>query len=678
MNWLRELVRPDRETDFSPEGRFRLGQTKLERYDKAALGFLLVIALIWLSCHHKLLPDMSDMWYHLAVSKQVYDRAEIPEWADWEYGPWGRPHLYPPLLHVTMALLAIPFGGDLIPVSCLLSAVFLPLALFTAWYGARWILGAGGGLLALVLISMDLGHTIVVKAYIPSTICNILLPLLVVAFLSRRAWLSIALLTAMYYAHLGIPHLVALGLLLFGLKFRRYDRLTAKVLLVSFLLYTPWLARPLLYHEWLHHLAAQGGIPGNPLVKLLSLQFANLLIVPAGLWGFFKRRKGDLAHELPFWLLIGVLPLLASYGGRYMMHTMPLWAMFGAWALRRFTPAVPTRLRCAGFILFTLVPVPQIMMANRLAIWPAITASHFTLLLPFSGGALSDGFGEKLGPDCHEVSRWLERHTEPDELIHANERWAAPMITLLSGRPTDFGAWWEVGKPEAGLDSRRWQESLGGGIFVYISKDHEIETILEPMSTLPGMDDVVRVGRFAVGRRLPRRIASRSEPLDLTPETRTGLGLTLTDPADALTTDPELPETLVWRPCVGERGRLTLQIPVQPAEPAEGLGIWLKANRAFGGLRIGLRGAGDQLLETAVALPRADRWTHSIVVTDWLGLGERGDGLRGLPTAIELRVPSGEAVDGELEVRVARVEWLRLDVASRAPEDFVGSWRACE
>ena len=62
----------------------------------------------------------------------------------------------------------------------------------------------------------------------------------------------------------------------------------------------------------------------------------------------------DLGQQLPYWLLVGMLPLLASYGGRYFMHSIPLWSLFAAQCLHRLTPPVPRARRCVGLMLLTL------------------------------------------------------------------------------------------------------------------------------------------------------------------------------------------------------------------------------------------------------------------------------------------------------------------------------------
>jgi hypothetical protein len=44
----------------------------------------------------------------MAVAQKILERGHIPIWDDWEFAPMGRPHLYPPFLHLSIAF----FSGD--------------------------------------------------------------------------------------------------------------------------------------------------------------------------------------------------------------------------------------------------------------------------------------------------------------------------------------------------------------------------------------------------------------------------------------------------------------------------------------------------------------------------------------------------------------------------------------
>jgi len=56
--------------------------------------------------------------------------------AYWEYAPVGRPHLYPPLLHLAM-LLFYRLGLSAINIARLLEAAMIPLTFISLWFITR-------------------------------------------------------------------------------------------------------------------------------------------------------------------------------------------------------------------------------------------------------------------------------------------------------------------------------------------------------------------------------------------------------------------------------------------------------------------------------------------------------------------------------------------------------------
>jgi len=296
MSILKQALWPVPNAELPREAKtFRVG--KLDRFDRWALGFIALIFLTLLVRIGDLKPAMSDTWYHLTVANRIVADGAVPGWDWWHYAPIGRPNLYPPLLHLIIAFFA-KLTGSIMSGGQICAATFFPLGLLTTWYCARRLATSRVALLAVLLLMTDLFHFVIMQAYIAGCIINILMPVLMVCFLKRRAWWSILLLTAMYYAHLGFPHCVALGLVLFGLKYRGYLRLALKVVGISLVFYTPWLAHILGHLDWLA-VAQQGGMPGGLIEKMLSLQSFNLVLLGLGFWGIAVAPRRLAARMLP-------------------------------------------------------------------------------------------------------------------------------------------------------------------------------------------------------------------------------------------------------------------------------------------------------------------------------------------------------------------------------------------
>lgn len=479
---------------------------KLERIDFWTLGVIgFVFIMLMFNLEH-LKPSMSDTWYHVGVAKRFIENGGITAWDWWNYAPTGRPHLYPPLLHLIISTLG-SFTHNIILASQLCAATFMPLSLLTIWYAARRILNPQAALLAVLLVLTDMMHFIVMEAHIAGCLINIMLPLLMITFLSRRMWLSILLMTLMLYSHLGFPVCVILGLLLFGVKYRSYLRLAFKVVFISLIFYTPWLSHVLHYLDWLPVLGNKG-MPGSIVNKLFSLQSFNLLLLSLGFWGIASAPRSKPECMLPIYMLLGFLPILFTYGGRYTLHTMPLWAILGASVITGLLPVTATKRRIFGIICLTLLPWPTVSFMGGFFPMP-LTAMHMLTIQTIKGSAVFDDKekSEAYRPDCDELTAYLLKNTAPDEIIHTNTVWVADMISLLSDRRTDLGAWWECSKEEEKIVGRDYRDSSPQATFVYIRPEADAGSILGAIPTMPGMDETRILGRFQIGIRKPHKLA---------------------------------------------------------------------------------------------------------------------------------------------------------------------------
>ncbi len=485
-------------------GSLRVGP--LDRLDRFTLGVIGVVFLLMLVNIGHLRPSMSDTWYHDNVAQQFRRDGGFSAWDQWDYAPTGRPQLYPPLLHLLLATLAV-FTGGVIHASQLCAVIFLPLALLTTWYAGRRLMDSRVALLAVLIVLTDLMHFIIMEAHIAGCLINILLPLLMVSFLARRAWWSILLMTLMLYSHLGFPICVVAGLLLFGLKYRGYGRLALKVTGISLLFFTPWLSHVLSNLDWLPVLS-EGGVPGGRLQKILSLQSFNVLLLVLGLWGIAIAPRRQPQRLLPAYLLIGFLPILFSYGGRYMMHTMPLWAILGGGGdhtARVSHGADPEPPRPD---LPDLPSVADRGPDGRCGPHPADgahPAGHHDR--QGRGAPQSGDKSEAYRPDCDQLADWLRQHTKPDQIVWTNSTWMADMIALLAQRRTSYGAWWECSKKVEEIDGQSLRDWLPRSVFACIRPEADTGSILTETTPMPGVDHTEDIGRFRLGVREPHWLA---------------------------------------------------------------------------------------------------------------------------------------------------------------------------
>ena len=664
MSALSSLLRPVSTVDPVRLPRsLRLGP--LDRFDRWTLGMIAVVFLGLLVNVGNLRPSMSDTWYHLSVAERIVQDGEIPGWDWWHYAPIGRPNLYPPLLHIILAFLA-QFTGSIVAAGQVCAVSSLPLGLLATWYCARRIADSRVALLATVVLMADMFHFVVMQAYIAGCLTNILMPVLLVTFLSRRAWWSILLMSLMYYSHLGFPHCVALGLIVFGLKYPSYLRLALKVVGISLIFYTPWLSHVLGHLDWLA-VARHGGVPGSLLEKVLSLQAFNLVLLGLGIWGISVAPRSSPVRMLPVYMLIGFLPILFSYGGRYTMHTMPIWGILCGGILRPLLPVASGSRRVLGIVMLSLLPLPSVGLFGGIMPIP-LTGSHLLIISALRGqpGLGDDGGGEAYLADCDELVAWLRANTGPREIVYTNKVWIADLISVLADRPTDFGAWWECSKESAKLYSRALRDWAPEAVFVCIKPDADGGSILGPTVAMPGVDERISIGRFDIGVRRLGRVRHTGKTVS---------GWQALSAAGAAGSAESSAGLVAWR--FQERdGNLALISARVPAGDWSGLGLCIKSSAMTGDLVLGVRDASGHDYRWPLSVPDPDTWYNVRAVFRWMTDAQGNQWEGGVVREAYLAHPAserrrgkqehkGEKDSGEKEkmgmvVEISHVELLRL------------------
>ncbi len=625
------------------------------RFDEASWILIGLVFLAMLAAWPKHVPAMSDTWYHLAIADRALERGGVPLWDDWEFAPHGRPNLYPPVLHLLLSAIGAVTGGVL-NAGRVMAVLVLPTALFSTWFAARRILGPRAAFLAVVLCLLDVTQFIVMEAYIAACLTNILAPLVALAVVERRPWPGVVGMTVLYYSHLGFPHMVALGLLLFGLVERAYLRTVLKVVGIAFLWWTPYLAHVLGHAEWIAAVFRGGGLPMPLLQKVFSLQILNPIILLCGALGARALwRAGGPGRVVPC-MMLGFLPILLSYGGRYMMHSMPFWAAAGAVCLQRIAPPEATRLRLALLSLATLLPTPAVGVFGKPTPLPFTTPIALVASLCTPEGLLGDQGekSERYRADCEDLAAWLRANTPPDEVIATNTEWIADSIALLADRRTDFGAWWECGTEASKRSNRAWREDRPSGVFVAIKPENDAGSILRKTEAMPGVDEMTEIGRFVVGVRRPH---------DLTGPARDVLPSAFERIPGAAARLSVRGDLLEWSVADAPAKAAGILADLGPdGVAAGGVELRVRSDRAEP-LAIALVTAEGEELSARVTLPREGEWRQVRIPLAWMTLAgaPRADALAGRGSVTVRRVYllwSQEKGEAQRDVEVHHVRLL--------------------
>ena len=164
--------------------------------------------------------------------------------------------------------------------------------------------------------------------------------------------------------------------------------------------------------------------------------------------------------------VIGFLPMLTQYGGRFFMHGTPFLAPSSLRILTAgFVERSPADERLASFcslcclcrVSATWNPAAPLQLNFSPALPPHVSL-YYTLHRQTKDSA-----------EIQALAEAIQENTTPDTLIHLPDEGMyhfGDMIVVLTSRATDTGGWGEVRKPEMIQAIRQHRENTHSGVFV--------------------------------------------------------------------------------------------------------------------------------------------------------------------------------------------------------------------
>jgi len=383
-------------------------------------------------------PLVLDPAYHLLMARQVV-AANGPILYDWwEYAPLGRPHLYPPILHVVLAGL---LKGGISPVTTirLASVVLFPSLLVSIWLVVHRLLRPSTALCCVWMSLLPWVFYLHTTMAMAATLGMIELLWMIERLEARRPVAAGILFALLCYTHLGLPWIALVAVGCYGVlqPAARPILLRASWGLVPVL---PWW-----WHLWNHRaLLHTVSRSENLMFELLPCVIVTAVI---GAWRCW-RLKGTYLWCLALWA--GFTLLLPSYFYRWINGegVLPLILLGGValeWMIGIVTTGIEGRLgaltahRGGAAALATLV----VMITCVLSPTFVSHAGHGRWLWPDSGllhvmGA--PGMTERRleigvhGPLIEQVVQEVEHLTTPGEILWSNAPYAVGWVAALSQR----------------------------------------------------------------------------------------------------------------------------------------------------------------------------------------------------------------------------------------------------
>jgi hypothetical protein len=427
------------------------------------------------------LPVFSDSWYHLSVIRAFFERGlSLHAW--WEYAPFGRPHLYPPLFHLAGVAVFRLTGCNLLDVARVYDVVTFPLLLAAGWWAARCLFGTRAAFLTLLLLSLNIGLVFPCSLIImPGTYGLVLWPFVFVLLLRNKWPMAGLLLGGMCWLHFGIGSVALVSLFIFALFKREFFRPVLWVGVMACAIFSPWLIHLCRNHEFLRSgvarlpvfipaftlIAASMGISRKPDKESLAILS---MILASGLFLFTLQER--------FW----------TYGGF-------LFAILGGYGIERHM-GVRARWAIAVLVVSGVSVTPFLRPLHmKLAIPVPFQSTPFLIASPFLT-FVQWPQAEALPADLGALAHWITQNVSRDDVLLTDDRLLGSSLFALTGRKTTCGLWSEI--MTDGLKEKLAQYYGTAGGTIIINRD---ETDAADLQGKPAF--VAAFGKYAVLQRAP-------------------------------------------------------------------------------------------------------------------------------------------------------------------------------
>jgi hypothetical protein len=392
------------------------------------------------------LPRFLDIYYHLSVMKGFADAGGYVTRAFWEYAPAGRPHLYPPVLHVGMLLL-YKTGFSPMTVGRLVDCISYPLFLLSFYWAVRQSYTERVAFLSLLLLS-SIFSLALASVTLSAFNLSVIFGLWTLGCVEKRKSLAAGVcLSLCFYTHLLAAALVFLTLVFYSLLRREITPVIVKVVAMALLL-----AAPFLFYQF-HY---RGYFSFVKVHELTQWEF-DATVDALALCGFvyFLRKKFLKSITLPLALTAGFFPLVITHPTRFFNgHGLVGPSILAALFLDELLRSWQTKLSSGKLLLGFAIFVSFVLFAGPFFewdvsekkgrwVWGDRTIARY-LLPDEKRNFRAKGFSIFFQEDYAKIVRTIRANSGPDDILWTDFSYTAGILGILADRATSCAMLAEV------------------------------------------------------------------------------------------------------------------------------------------------------------------------------------------------------------------------------------------
>lgn len=423
---------------------------RISGWSAGAIG-LIVFFTVLLILKWKSFPIFFDLYYHAGCMMGFDQAGGVSLYDFWEYVPIGRPHLYPPFLHVLMLGL-YRIGMSPLFIMRLISVAIYPSVLVTVWWVVRRIYSGREAFFTVVAITIPYTFFLSTVNAVPASLALMILMLLLYAVEKEKMLCGVLLLGLSFYVHGALPWVAVLFLLLYSLLNRKNIRFISVMILGGVLLGSPWLIHIMRYREYFLLAFTRENLyfEGNLLIYIFAV-FGILTAI---------RRKGRYYFSIA--LLLAMTPLAIKYRYRFLcgqgllpmglLAGIALDGFYGKAKLffeRHFNRPAYIMLLPALIFFVLMFFSPVVFFAGGNVSFRARNTTFTNLIPGYDTGADLRSQGATIYNETFtgELVDIIRANTREDDIVYCNYNYVGGMLSVLSGRVISCGMLNEVRPP---------------------------------------------------------------------------------------------------------------------------------------------------------------------------------------------------------------------------------------
>jgi hypothetical protein len=413
------------------------------------------------------LPQFIDMYYHLHTAWAFLQAGGYSGWDFWQYAPFGRTHIYPPLFHLALAFF-IKLGANKIFLAKIFEALTPTFFLLVVWYFVARNFSRRLAFFVVLAFGSSFSFFLSLINNIPATLAIIFGILALDCLWRGRPGRAALLLTLAYYTHIASPWFIALTIVLYGLFDRRQRKAGCLVVLSAIILALPVILKQLAALS----LIQLADMPDRYFCEFKPLDYAlaffGLILA--------SRRKGT--HYLFISLfLAGFIFILYPYRFFSAQGFLPVIFLSAISLDRLYEKCGGSHIKATVFFILggflTLIFSPTILTEKRKEHKEAkiylFDSSPRDLLFPWANERIAST--SLWHPEEYlQAVRIIRQNSLPNEIIYANYHILSACLASLSDRPNASALFPEI-------DPVRSFSPFGVARIIVLTKDNRLSAI---------------------------------------------------------------------------------------------------------------------------------------------------------------------------------------------------------